>query len=457
MFIDRYEEMKCLQKQYVREDASFVVVYGRRRVGKTTCISEFIKDKKSVYLLASEESDCMNRRLFQKQIEETFHLKTDLGEWEDLFRTIPLDNQERTVIVLDEFQYLGEVNSAFPSILQRIWDTYLMKQNVMLILCGSLVSMMESQALNYASPLYGRRTAQMKMRQIPYRYYKEFYPDMEESNRLKHYAVTGGIPKYIELFGYKDDVFDTIRETILNPNGFLYEEPLFLLKHEVSDTGNAFSVLSAIASGNRKISQIAAVLQISQSDLLKYLHTLMELDLVEKQVPVTENNPERSKKCIYRIKDHFISFWFRFIYPNRSRLEVHQDEAVLNKIRRDFPSSHLSYVYEDICRERLLMMESTPDFNVELNLVGRWWDNHNHEIDLVGLDFENKTLIAAECKCWINQVGINILEQLEDKVPYVQWMNEEREVKYVLFSVCGFTEDLKMLARRRNDVILIEG
>ena len=134
MFIDRYEEMKCLQKQYVREDASFVVVYGRRRVGKTTCISEFIKDKKSVYLLASEESDCMNRRLFQKQIEETFHLKTDLGEWEDLFRTIPLDNQERTVIVLDEFQYLGEVNSAFPSILQRIWDTYLMKQNVMLIL-----------------------------------------------------------------------------------------------------------------------------------------------------------------------------------------------------------------------------------------------------------------------------------------------------------------------------------
>ena len=457
MFIDRYDEMRCLEEQYQRDSASFVVIYGRRRVGKTTCISEFIKDKKSIYMLATEESDEMNQRLFKQSVEEAMNMNIEFTGWEELFKSIPFSTEERIVVVLDEFQYLGKVKASFPSILQRIWDTYLMNQNVMLILCGSLVSMMESQALNYSSPLYGRRTAQMKMKQIPYRYYKDFYPDMEEYQRLKHYAVTGGIPKYIELFGHKEDVFDTIQETVLNPNGFLYEEPMFLLKNEVAETGSYFSILSAIASGNRKISQMASVLQMPQSQLLKYLYTLMELDLIERQVPVTELNPERSKKGIYRIKDHFISFWFRFVYPYRSRLEIHQAEAVLDKIRRDFPSSHLGYVYEDICRERLLMMCSTSKLNAELNLVGRWWDNDDHEIDLVGLDNENKIMVAAECKCWIHQAGINILEKLEEKAEHVQWKNTERTVKYVLFSVCGFTEELKMLAQKRNDVILIEG
>ena len=456
---DRINELNCLNEQYASEDASFVVIYGRRRVGKTTLIRKFLEGKPCVYYLASEESELQNRIAFCQSAALSLH-RPELAShsyerWESVFEDLVAKIEERLVIVLDEFQYLGKSNPAFPSIFQRIWDTNLMHQNVMVILCGSFVSMMESQTLSYNSPLYGRRTAQIKLRQISYRYYHDFFPDLEESERLKYYAVTGGIPKYIEMFKGKRDVFEAIEDFVLNKNGFLYEEPMFLLRHEVGEVGTYYSVLSAIASGNRKISQLASVLQLPQTHLPKYLHTLMELDLIERQVPVTESNPEKSKRGIYRIKDNFISFWFRFVYPYRSMLEMGNTQEVLRRIRRDFASAHLAYVYEDICKERLLMMSFEKKFCI--NFIGRWWDNYDHEIDIVGLDQETNTLIACECKCWIHQVGVNVLLELEEKTKFVNWRTENRKVLYVLFSVCGFTEELWHLSKTRNDLLLVEG
>ena len=204
-FIDREQEMNTLENEYKREGSSLVILYGRRRVGKTTLISEFIKNKNALFFLASEESESQNRITFKEKVAEFIHsdlLKNaDIKNWDILFRTIMETSfDSKPVIVLDEFQYLGKSNPAFPSIFQRIWEEILKDKSVMVILCGSLISMMESQTLAYSSPLYGRRTAQIRLKQIPFRYYHEFFPDKNRGELIELYAITGGVPKYIELF-----------------------------------------------------------------------------------------------------------------------------------------------------------------------------------------------------------------------------------------------------------------
>ena len=218
-FVDREQEMSTLQSEYARDGSALVVLYGRRRVGKTTLISEFIKDKKALFFLASEESETQNRMAFQEKTAE--FLGSDLlrnvevKSWDVLFKAImdtPLDS--KPVIVLDEFQYLGKANPAFPSIFQRIWEEILKDRSVMVILCGSLISMMQSQTLAYGSPLYGRRTAQIRLKQIPFGYYHEFFPDKSRKELIEMYAVTGGVPKYVELFSQSRDIYSAIEACV---------------------------------------------------------------------------------------------------------------------------------------------------------------------------------------------------------------------------------------------------
>lgn len=204
-FIDREDEIRTLENEYARKGSALVILYGRRRVGKTTLISEFIKDKPALFFLASEESEAQNRSEFKDRAAE--FINNDLlrdakvSSWDTIFKTImQTDFEAKPVIVIDEFQYIGKSNPAFPSVFQRIWEEQLKDKPVMVILCGSLISMMESQTLSYNSPLYGRRTAQMKLKQIPFRYYRQFFPDKSENELVEMYAVTGGVPKYIESF-----------------------------------------------------------------------------------------------------------------------------------------------------------------------------------------------------------------------------------------------------------------
>ena len=242
-FIDRESEMRTLTSEYNRDGSALVILYGRRRVGKTTLISEFIKDKNALFFLASEESEAQNRNAFKEKaaefIDSNLLHSASVSDWDTIFKAI-MDTRfdSKPVIVIDEFQYIGKSNPAFPSIFQRIWETILKNKSVMVILCGSLISMMESQTLSYDSPLYGRRTAQIRLKQIPFRYYGQFFPGFDEAKLIERYAVTGGVPKYIELFSESDDIYDAIERSVLNPSGFLYDEPHFLLQQEVSEIGN---------------------------------------------------------------------------------------------------------------------------------------------------------------------------------------------------------------------------
>lgn len=459
-FVDREDEMRTLQNEYEREGSSLVVLYGRRRVGKTTLISEFIKDKNALFFLASEESEVQNRIAFKEKAAEFLQSDllrdADVKSWDVIFKAImDTPSESKPVIVMDEFQYLGKSNPAFPSVFQRIWEEILKDKSVMVILCGSLISMMESQTLAYGSPLYGRRTAQIRLKQIPFAYYHEFFPAKNRLEQIEMYAVTGGVPKYIELFSESKDIYHAIEKCVLNRSVYLYDEPHFLLQQEVSEVGSYFSIIKAIAAGNSKLSAISSALEIKATNLSKYLKTLIDLDILEREVPITEENPEKSKKGLYKIKDNYLRFWFLFVYPNRSFIESGHSPIVMDKIRKGLVSSHIAFVYEDVCRERMWNFNVEGIWPFHFSKVGRYWDAKT-EIDIAAIDPEGKNLILGECKYWQEPVGINVLRDLEAKAESVTWQRNRRKEWYVLFSAAGFTEDLKALAQTRDDLLLFE-
>lgn len=457
-FINRNEEMSFLEDEYKREGSSLVVLYGRRRVGKTTLAAEFMKDKDAAYFLASEESDSQNRFMFKNIIAEytgnELLANAGISNWDLIFKTwLEYETTRKKVLIIDEFQYLGKANSAFPSIFQRIWDTILKNKSVMVILCGSLISMMESQTLNYSSPLYGRRTGQIRLKQIPFRYYSAFFPQKDEKALIEFYSVTGGVPKYIELFRNEGGIYKAIEKNILSKSGFLYDEPNFLLHREVSDVGSYFSIIKTIAAGNHKLSKIAAALELKQTGLTKYLNTLINLDILEREVPITEKTPEKSRWGLYRIKDNYMAFWFKFIYPNLSYIESGQKENVMKKIRTNLTDTHIAYVYEDICREKMWHLSLEKKWGIDFDKVGRWW-NGDTEIDIVAINSSGNDAIFGECKYHTGKVGPDVLFELERKADRVEWKKNERKNRFILFSINGYTDKLKELAEMREDLFL---
>jgi len=458
-FINREEELGFLENEYSREGSSLVILYGRRRVGKTALTAEFIKDKKAVYYFVSEENETQNRIIFKNIVAEHTGNKLLMGSnadnWDMIFK-VWLDalGSEKKLMIIDEFQYLGKANNAFPSVFQRIWDTMLKDKNVMVILCGSLISMMESQTLMYSSPLYGRRTGQIKLGQIPFRYYGEFFPDKSEKELIEYYAVTGGVPKYIELFHDFKNIYRAIEKNILSKSSFLYDEPNFLLQREVSEVGSYFSIIKTIAMGNQKLSKISSALELKQTGITKYLKTLINLDILEREVPVTEDNPENSKKGLYKIKDNFMLFWFRFVFPNLNFIESGRKEIAMNKIRANLVDLHIAYVYEDVCIEKMWQLNADGKWNFHFDKAGRWWNN-NTEIDIVALDSGGSDIIFGECKYWSGKVGLDVLTALEEKAKQVEWKSGSRRNHYILFSINGFTDNLTELLKTREDLILI--
>lgn len=462
-FVDREREMKFLEEQYQRSESSFVILYGRRRVGKTTLVNEFCKGKRALYFLATQESLASNCQSFRAAVADFTGNPLLQGgsqfSWDALFGELGrFSEKERIVVVLDEFQYLGKADKAFLSILQKIWDTDLQRRNVMLIVCGSLVTLMEEQTLAYSSPLYGRRTGQLRLQQVPFRNYADFYEgEMSPRKLVEYYAVTGGIPKYVELFEPYGDIYEAIEHNVLDRSSFLYEEPQFLLQHEVSEVGTYFSIIKAIAAGNRKLSQIAGCMEVRSTDLTKPLQTLIGLDILEREVPITEEKPDSSKKGLYRIKDNFLAFWFRFVYPYRSLIESGHPEAVMGRIKKSLTDSHTAFVYEDVCRQKVWDKNAQGQFSALYTKVGRWWRGQEAEIDIVAVDTEGgKDILFGECKFKESvPMGANVLAELREKAKKVRWGSERRREQFILFSASGFSEALQQAAQESGDVFLI--
>ncbi|MBB6062773.1 hypothetical protein HNP65_001225 [Thermosipho japonicus] len=459
-FVDRIDEIKFLEKEYNKKTSSFIVLYGRRRVGKTRLIKEFIKNKDSVYFLATEESETENIKTFQNILYSKYKIplldNNKLLSWNDLFYIIStLKFEKKLIIVIDEFQYLLKSNKGFSSILQKAWDEYLKDKNIMLIISGSALSMIKREVLSYSSPLYGRRTGQINLKPIKFKYFKEFFEN-KNIDLIKLYSLTGGIPKYIEILELKENIYDTIKENFLNVNSYLFEEPYLLLEKELKDIGSYFSIIKVIANGNNKLSKISASLGIKQTSLSYYLNNLIELDILEREVPILEKNPQTSKKGIYKIKDNFLNFWFKFIYPYKSYIEIGNIDFVMNIIKKSFIERHVSFIFEDISREELIDLNLNDKLPVKLSKIGRWWDK-NLEIDIVGVDKENKPILFGECKYTKKPVDLDVYYVLVEKSKKLLKDNNHNNLYFVFFSYNGYTKNFIDKAKKEKNILIFEG
>lgn len=463
-FIGRDAEMEKLNTEYDR-DGSFVVIYGRRRVGKTTLIKEFLKKKTAFYFLATEELESQSRKrlagVIARTTKNSLLLKAVFTDWLDLFQVIvDYKPEEKKVLVIDEFPYLVKTNPAFPSILQNAWDELLKDGNVMLILSGSLISMMQKHALSYDSPLYGRRTAQIRLAPLPFTDVRAAQ-ELPFSKAVEQYAVTGGVPKYLEFFTDGRGLEEQLRDAVLSKSGFLYEEPNFLLKSESMTAVNYFSIIKTIADGNHKLGKIAGALGQETSALTPYLSTLADLGFIEKRTPITEKNPEKSRKGLYFIADNFIRFWFHYVYPFKGELELDNMQIVLDEIKKDFIEKFTAFSYEDICRDIFADLCRKGGISFVPSRIGSYWLNDfdgDTEIDIMAVDHQNKRIFAGECKYHAKPVDAAVYFALTEKVANaaeIQKAFPGYDVLYGVFSKSGFTPRMLNTAKETAKLLLI--
>ena len=462
-FIGRISELATLNAELER-GSGFVVIYGRRRVGKTTLIKEFIKDKRAFYFLATTESEAQSMKRFAGVLSRTTKnpmlSKVIFTDWLDLFQVVADDHpDEKKVLVIDEFPYLVKTNPDFPSILQNAWDEVLKDHNVMLILCGSLISMMKKHALAYDSPLYGRRTAQIRLMPLQF---TDVYAaqNLSFEQAVEQYAITGGVPKYMEFFQTDEPLVEQIRRVVLSKNGFLYEEPDFLLNEEVQTPINYFSVLKAISDGNHKLNKIGMTIEQDTSAITPYLKTLIDLGFVIKNVPITEKNPERSRKSLYYVSDNFIRFWFRYVYPFKGELELDNQQIVLDEMGKDFKQKFVAFAYESICRNIFAELCRKGQIDFAPSRIGSYWRNDNEgdtEIDVAAVDNQHKRLFLGECKYHAKPVDVAVYSALQEKGQSKELTAAFKgyEIVYGLFSKSGFTDRLVKMAAENSNLILI--
>jgi len=405
MFYNRTKELKTLESEYQKKLASFTVIYGRRRVGKTALISEYIQGKKHIYLYATEGNIGQQLRGFTKQIKRFVsaqlakHLSFD--SFADAFEFLAeLRLDSKLVLVIDEYQNLCRLQRGFSSELQRVWDLYLSTTNIHLILCGSVLSMMHSEVLAYNAPLYGRRTTNIHLKSLHFQYISSFLPSVTKEEMMRIYASFGTIPKYLNEYDATQSFMDNIQHKILNKNAYLYSEGNFLLKQELSDAGTYFAILESVSKGNTKVGSIASNLSKPSTYLTPYLQKLIELDILQKEVPITETNPLKSKLGRYKIKDKFLNFWFYYVYKNYNYLEVNQIDMVLDELSLNFNDRFVSFAFEDYLLEDMLLNHQKY-FSFRPHRIGRWWNN-KEEIDIVAFDDDN--ICFVECK-WQNSVN----------------------------------------------------
>lgn len=438
-FYNRTEELDALADAFDASGSDLVVVYGRRRVGKTELLKAFCNDRPHIYFLAAQEAERRQREKFTEQVATHFEDRVPrINGWDEAFTYLGEKLQtEQTVVVIDEFPYLVAENDSIPSYLQGFVDEQLDGTDSMLILCGSSVSTMESEVLGHESPLYGRRTAQFDVRPFSFEQAREVIT-YGIGDAVRSYAVTGGTPMYLTLFDYDTPLAANIRSRILSPSAVLYNEPEFLLRTELRTPARYMSILEAVALGHTTPNEVSGATGIDSGPLSKYLQTLRRLRLLEREVPVTASN-KKSKRSRYRVADEFLRFWFRYVEPNRSGIEEAPDVVYRGTIAPDLPT-HVATTFEDVCREALWAGIRRGDVDPYSEL-GRWWYGE-HEVDIVGLAPNDDRLLLAECKWTSDPVGRSLVERLRTKADHVRWGPGDRTERFALFSKSGFVDGL---------------
>ena len=455
MFVGRKAELGSLNRSYCSDSFQFPVIYGRRRVGKTTLINEFCKGKNTIYFVAVQSTAKENLEILSAQILSALAPGAPKNPFQSFREAIDYvferAKHERIILAIDEFPYLASSDKAVSSILQAAIDKHQSDSRLFLILCGSSMSFMEEQVLGYKSPLYGRRTAQFKL--LPFDYFEsaEMLPGFSNEEKIVLYSITGGIPEYLSRIDNKLSVQENVRELFFNTSGRLFEEPANLLKQELKMPETYNAIIAAIAEGSSKLNEIATKVGIETSQCSKMLSALIALSLVRKEYPVTDS---KSKKSIYVLDDWMYIFWYRFVLPELSRIAAGLGGVVCGEVFAEQIYSHTGHAFEECAKQymwRLLRDDKSP---IPFKKIGRWWGNNpkerrEEEIDFVA--FSGDKAVFGECK-WRNAlVGEDTLDELVRKS---NLFTSFVDIRYILFSKSGFTDALKYKAKQEQATLV---
>ncbi|MBT1177003.1 ATP-binding protein [Bifidobacterium callimiconis] len=462
-FIGRANELDYLESSYADKRAQLVIMYGRRRVGKTETLAHFAAGKPHLFFSAQSATKDEQLAAFSKQmfaagapaaryIDRYPDWQTALSDLVTLPRNSSNDNGRRLVI-FDEFPYLVKSDPSLPSVLQNLWDRTLQHEDIMIILCGSAMSFIEKEILSEKSPLYGRATGILKMQPMPYWDATAFLPDYTDEDKTLAYAILGGIPHYLLQFDPDDDLQTNIENRILRKGTALYSEVEFLMHQEFRETATYNSIIQAVALGATQLNDIAQKTLLSPQKASTYIANLIEVGLLEREFPANAKTVEFSKgmRGLYHISDNFFRFWFAFVFPNRSNLEFGDIGGVYRYDIEPQLHTFAASAFEHMCADWLRRCNAAGTLPFHANIIGRWW-NSKDEIDVVAGNRDSTRLLLGECKFRNQPIDMRVLQELRRKGS--QLRGEQRW--YYLFSLNGFTESLRNLAEHDDSIRLID-
>jgi len=457
MFYGRETELSKLENLYAADKFQCVVVYGRRRVGKTTLIGKFCEGKRVLLFSALESTAEENLKEFSQAINGFLYpdssIHADYRSFSDAFDKIAEEAaKSRFVFVIDEYPYLAKADKSISSRLQHLIDHRLSKTNIFTIICGSSMSFMENQVLGYQSPIYGRRTAQFRLEPLNYRLAARAYPALPPEKQVQIYGIAGGIPHYLNNLDVNmdGDIDFAVTDRVLERSCYLFEEPANLLKQELREPATYNAIITAIASGSTRLNEITTRTRLESGLCSKYLSALISLDLIGKKSPATET---AKKKSIYYLKDNLFNFWYRFVPGNMSLIAANKHALVYEMDVKPNLSGYLGKIFEDICIQYIML------FAVKLPFIpkeiGGWWGGNpetkeQEEIDILAAN--GGSAIFGECKWKSDPIDLAVLKNLRRKADIFYRFEHKY---YYLFSKSGFTSGVMAAAQKDASVRLI--
>lgn len=457
MFAGRKNEVAYLDKKYKSELSEFLVIYGRRRIGKTELLKNFASDKKHIFYSAIETVDKNQLELFSREILKGTGFEKfikSFQSWEEAFEFIAEQSiKSRILLVIDEFPYMVNGNASIPSIIQNIWDLKLKNSKLMLILCGSSMAFMEKELLSVKNPLYGRLTGNYKMEELSVYETAELLDALSFEDVVTYYGIFGGIPHYLIQIDQRKTLYENLNNIMLERGSILFNEVEFLLRQELRELMSYYTVIQAIALGSTTINEIEQKSGIDRTKLTYYLNNLIELGLVEKEYPVTMpvKQMAKSRKGLYFIKDAFFRFYFTYIFPYMSELIDSGSDYIIDKVIKPDLNRFLGTAFEKVCKQYLIRLKNKGESPFYFIRLGRWWEK-SEEVDIIALDDEDNLLIG-ECKWTSSPIGQKVFSKMIDLNPKI--IPTANKTWFYLFSKSGFTKELLEVAEKRADVHLI--
>lgn len=475
MFIGRAQELQYLESKYTAPEGQLVVLYGRRRVGKTETLRRFCNGKPHVFYSCREISDYKQLAAFSERIlnagSPAVKYIDVFPDWDTAIRgfsELPTGDVKK-LLVIDEFPYMCKGNPSIPSILQVLWDETLKNQNVMIILCGSSMSFIEKEILSSENPLYGRATGIYKMNELPFEDAAKFFTNYSAYDKILAYSILGGIPHYLRQFDPMVSLKENIIKNVLTKGCVLYSEVEFLARQELREPAMYNTLIEAIALGNTQLNDIYTKTQIDKPKISVYLKNLIELGIIEREFSVFSGEKERvaSTRGLYHVADNFFRFWFRFVAANLSDLEIGDAEGVYEHVVQQQINDFASHAFERVCLEFIRKKSQRGELGFRVAKLGRWWGKASQtittedgktkqvsvetEIDIVAADAQSKNCILCECKFRNSKTDLAELILLKEKSTII---NQDTVLRYMLFSKSGYSDALIAEAEMDENIML---